>query len=579
MKKLQQFNIMAFQYDRLNNSNFNMTITPKEAFKNDELIALADNECLRKIRKITKHAYNEDILSRLRKDIRYYYRLNNTIENRDKIREINKKVEEQLYIPEFVCVQTPKKANYRKIGKSGFTLNGEKYIRLMCGASHARTNRAMFCQEKIYKELDIFLRCDCKDLEIILAKWNAYYALSSSATNRVTRPRVCVITDKEIKMTKTVDWVTENNYQDTVERCDKELDFNLFDGMGLISPTFAEQWACDLELDYLPSAFCIRNAFIKGLVCVFDFNKFGSEVANNTLLTDIYGKTYKHNDIDIILTESQFKLWKHYDSWQDYNDINIELGWEWGISKVSPKADNDYIRTNYQYLQVLNLSDKDLVDLCKPTVDWIKGVCGNDVDKMVLYLMGKISSQDNSIKAWNNIQDSFLKSLMAEKCLKDDTYIRNRIVNSINKRIRESYMGKLIIKGNYQFIYGDPYALCEHAFGLEVKGLLNEFEHYSNYWNRKSVDTIVAMRSPLTWNAEVNQLNLKNNDRHKEWYRYMTSGIILPIGGNDNMLFSGADHDGDGVISTDNEIFLRCRSGGVPVAYAPKKANKELIER
>ena len=579
MKKLQQFNIMSFQYDRLKNSKFNMTITAREAFKNDELVALADNECLRKIRKITSHVYDEEVFNRLRKEVISYCKRENTNDNRECIRSINQKIEEQLFIPEFICVQTPKKAKYGKIGKQGFIVNGEKYVRLMCGASHARTNRAMFCQEKIYDELDVFLRCGCKDLEIILAKWNAYYALSSSATNRVSRPRVCVIADKEIQATKTVDWVTEDNYQDTIERCDKELNFNLFDGMGLISPMFAERWASDLDLDYLPSAFCIRNAFIKGLVCVFDFNKFGAEVAEDNLLTDVYGKTYKHEDVDVILTESQFKLWRHYESWQDYETINIDYGWEWGISKVAPKTDSDYIRTNYQFLQVLDLKDNDIVDLCKPTLDWIKGVSGDDIDKMILYLMGKIANQDNSAKAWNNIQDSFLKSLMAEKRLKEDTYIKNRISNSLNKRIRESYMGKLIVKGNYQFIYGDPYALCEHAFGLEVKGLLNEFEHYSNYWNRKGVDTIIAMRSPLTWRAEVNQLNLKNNDKHKEWYKYITSGIVLNVWGSDCMLFSGADFDGDGVISTDNKIFLKCKFGGVPVGYAPKKARKELIER
>ena len=48
--------------------------------------------------------------------------------------------------------------------------------------------------------------------------------------------------------------------------------------------------------------------------------------------------------------------------------------------------------------------------------------------------------------------------------------------------------------------------LCEHIYGMEVKGLLNEFEHYSQYWNKKDVDTVVAMRAPLTWRSEVNTL-------------------------------------------------------------------------
>ena len=57
----------------------------------------------------------------------------------------------------------------------------------------------------------------------------------------------------------------------------------------------------------------------------------------------------------------------------------------------------------------------------------------------------------------------------------------------------------------------DPYALCEHIYGLEIKGLLNEFEHYSQYWNERNVNKVAAMRAPLTWCSEVNLLNFKSN--------------------------------------------------------------------
>ena len=50
--------------------------------------------------------------------------------------------------------------------------------------------------------------------------------------------------------------------------------------MGIISPEGAKKWAEDLELDYLPSAFCLRNSFLKGMVCVFDIQKFLKEKSN-----------------------------------------------------------------------------------------------------------------------------------------------------------------------------------------------------------------------------------------------------------------------------------------------------------
>ncbi len=78
--------------------------------------------------------------------------------------------------------------------------------------------------------------------------------------------------------------------------------------------------------------------------------------------------------------------------------------------------------------------------------------------------------------------------------------------------------------------------LCEHIYGLEIKGLLNEFEHYSQYWNNRNVDTVVAMRAPLTWRSEVNTLHLQNNDKVNEWYKYLYSGVVYNVWGVDTMI-------------------------------------------
>ena len=59
MKKLQQFNIYAFKFDRLKNNDFKIKITPFEAELNEELIALADNEMLRAIRRLTNHRWED----------------------------------------------------------------------------------------------------------------------------------------------------------------------------------------------------------------------------------------------------------------------------------------------------------------------------------------------------------------------------------------------------------------------------------------------------------------------------------------------------------------------------------------
>ena len=539
MIKLQQFEIFSFHFNRLKNSNFNLSISLDQAKKNDEIIPLADNEVLRAIRRITHHPYGRERFEKLLESRRLLTKQYNSPEIRIALSEINKEINGQLFVPYYISVTTDEKSDYKKIGKNGFLINGEKYVRLLCGAGHARTNRTMFVQEKIYTQLRTILRNGCNDIKMVRAKYNAYFALTGSATYQVRKPFVCVVPDLEVKRIKEVDWVTEDKYQDKVERTKKELTFNLWDGMGLISPRFAEQWVEDLELDYLPSAFLIRCAFIKGMVCIFDFHKFAKEVAKTQKIKDIYGFEWNINDIDLIITQSQFKLWNAYDNWQHYESCLRKSGLQWGISRVTPKEDKNYIRTNYQFVQVLDLKEKDIEELCAPTISWLKNVSGNDVWKSVLYLLGKQAKEKDAIKIYENTQDHFLKALFINQDLIKDNYIKNRIVSSLNKRIRETYIGKLLVNGNFQIMINDPYAMCEHIFGLPINGLLKENEYYSDYWNNKNIKQVVGMRSPLTWRSEVNLLNLQNTEQQKEWYKYLYSGIVFNVFGYDGLIHAG----------------------------------------
>lgn len=565
MKKLQQFNIFAFNFDRLKNNNFNLTLTPFEAERNEELIALADNECLRAIRRITNHRFNvggEDRLEALFEERKQLTKQKNSVQNRRRIADINNEIRELLYIPEYVCVQFPnkmKKSDYNKINKNGFFINGKKYKWLLCGAGHQRTNRAFYCEVSIFDELYEHLNCGARKIPILLPKYNAYIALSSSASYVVSAPRVCVIPDCEIKMTKKVDWVEQKSEDEySINRIDKELGFNLFDGMGVVSPEMASKWCQELDISYLPSCWGIRSAFVKGMVCVIDFHKFSEEVAHSKIIKDVYGNEHNVDKIDMIITKSQFKLWNAYDNWEQYLENQQKYGWSWGITKVSPEKDVDWVLANYQYIQVLKASDEDIKELCSETEQWIKNIStGNDYGFKLLYLLGKLSKNLDSNNLWNRVQDNSIKSLMLEQYLVNDDYLTTRVVNSIRKKIKQTMLGKIIIRGNYQIRISDPYALLEWAFGMEVKGLLNEGEDYMWYWNQLGVNEVVAMRSPLTWKSEAHILKLMNTGKMKEWYKYLTSGIVYNVWGCDCMLESDGDFDLDCSCTTNNKIFLK----------------------
>lgn len=579
MIKLQQFDVLSFKYEDLRDSKFDLEIGLDRAREYGYVISLGDSEVLRAIRRITDHPYDKETLSELEAERRKIEHSANNAGNRERIREINEQIEKQLYIPQFVSVQFANSRDYDRLNDKEFKINGKQYTWLMCGAGHQRTNRAMYVDKSIWGKLDLILQNGANVKEMVLAKYNAYYALSSSSTYQVRKPRVCVIPDCELTMTKTVDFVSNG----VIERTDKEMVFNVFDGQGLISPEFSKLWASDLGIDdYIPSAWGVRCAFIKGMCVTFDFHKFAEEKLDSYEIQDVWGNWVNIFDVDVILSQSQFKLWNAYESWEDYETNLWVNGLSWGVSKVSPKVEDEKttMMTNYQFLQVLNLSNSDIVGLCRQTTEWLKGVACGDLNKTKLYLMGSIANKGDAQKEFDNVQDNFVKCLLMEKDMINDEYIRSRIVKSINKKIKESYFGNLIVNGNFMARISDPYAQCEFACGMEPKGLLLENEHYVRYWTRCMKNRVVAMRSPLTYKTEAHILNLKNTEECQKWYEYLTSGVVYNIWGVDCLLEAGADYDYDIVATTDNEYFLKGVLGtNIPVTYEARKPRKEKIER
>lgn len=601
MKKLQQFYIMKLTSDMLEKFGYRLkrvrgssNTNANDVRKNHELIALGDNQALRTIREIRYERnpnisrYDQTELGKLYEQKRQLKKQVFTDEVKKQISIINGKIDDMLFMPEYVSVVINNVNHYKKIIKNGLYINGYRYVRLMCSAGQARVNTVILIREDYEAEVKRRLKCGAKEVKITKNKYNAYFALSSSSTYLIPKPNVLLINDCERTMEKDVDWIekipqdekTPLSNNERVITAKKELEFNFFDGCGAVSVEFAQRVAEELEIDYLPAAFCVRCAYVKGMVFVIDFKKFAQE-NNIQHVSDLYGNSQKIEDIDIILTKSQFKLYNAYDSIEDYDRLCEENHFLWGVTKLTPKYDDNFFRSNYQFCQAIDLrNDKDVEELCQPTVDWLKGVANNDVNYTLLYLLGKLC--DNPDTDFSNIMnmtsDNIAKALLLNPDMINEEYIKSTITYSINKKIRESYLGKLILDGNFSVMIPDMYAFMQHAFGMEVTGALKEFEHYSHFWNKRGKKDVIAMRSPLTWRSEVNKLNLVNNELTDKWFTYLTSGIVYNVWGCDCMIHADSDYDGDIVASTDNEVFLRCRYDNLPITYSKSTVEKEFIK-
>lgn len=99
-----------------------------------------------------------------------------------------------------------------------------------------------------------------------------------------------------------------------------DIELNCADGQGLIDPKFAALWAEDMNLSYTPSSFVVRSVFVKGCLVPFDFREFGAAHGIDSI-RDRWGISHRLEDIDVILSESQFKMYKYYVSWYEYQSM------------------------------------------------------------------------------------------------------------------------------------------------------------------------------------------------------------------------------------------------------------------
>jgi hypothetical protein len=578
--KLQQYYIYKINTHHLKRNNYNINLTIEEARKSGWIISIADSQMLRSLRYVKGEEIDaSDKINYLLSEQRRIKKLDSNRNNSEILYKLANDLDNILFVPEIISVVVDDMRHYNDIGKNGFICNGKKYRRFICGSGQARRNNALFIDEDYYESLYKILDNNRNaDVPITPAKYSAYFGLFSSSSQPVSTPYFCVIPDHIVKRTEMVDYIEEvAEGDDTVTACEKEIEFNLFDGQGLISPRLAKQWAEELELDYMPSHFIIRSAFIKGMVCVIDFHRFSDEIGIH-IAEDIYGNKVNIRDMDVILTQSQFKLSSSYSSLEEYktSSKNNQLGW--GITRVSPKYENKHCFMNYQFLQVLNLDDEQIEAIAQPTIDYFNNVIHDDIDYTLLYLLGKNADQYDP-DLFDKLHDNVTKALILNNKLIEDPFIKNHLVRSLNKKIKQSYIGNLLVDGQYTMMVSDPYALMQHVFNLPITGLLKRDEYYNQYWLNKNVDTVAAMRAPLTWRSEVNILKQVRNEEMDDWYQYLNSCQIYNVFGNDCMIHGGSDQDGDLVCTTNNQQIINGAYGGLPIYYDTKKVAKEIINK
>lgn len=579
MKVLQNlYYVYKIPSNKINNLK---TYSFKDASRDGCVVSIGDNLVFAKIREYYGETgdhislYNK--VQDIRKEMKNIKKQPTCQENIDKLKDLQHQLDKMLFIDDIVNIKVVTKKEYKQIARDGFDLNGKHYVRFMVGSGQMRRNTVSFINEELYDYMQEHLMCglDKKIKNINLAKLSAYFALSFSSVLWVREPKVCVIKDFDtvIPNQKLNFIYKDDEGKNQVKEIYKDLKLNSCDGQGIISPEMAQNWAEDMHLNYVPCSFVVRTAFVKGNLVTFDFKEYARE-NGITKIKDRYGTEYNINDIDVLLSESQFKMAKYYSAWEGYLSYHHSYNLKWGVARYNKEFDDEYVLTNYQYIQVLDLDREDIKGLVSYTTDWFKNICSGDKLYSLAYNIGIKNPEDSLSEIINSCGSSFTKAIVKNSKMLEDGYVQRKIYNSIKESIRQAKLGRIWVKGNYQFMISDPIAQVRNALGLSPDGELQANEVYSNFWNERNVSgEVCLMRSPLTHYSEINVERLAKTKEMEKWYKYIYSGVIYSIYDIATVKHADSDFDGDIVCSTNNEYFLKgAMRNEIPITY-----EKEMV--
>lgn len=514
-----QYEIFKIGTNKLKYSNWNLTISAKEAFKYQELISLFEG--------------------------RHFLIMANKI--------LHKNIQDIDFSKIFLQVVIDTKTDFtRATGKKGVTVNGINYRRFVGTTGGLKNNTLLLCNSEYIDKLNEL--CECKrnpEIKLVPAKYEAYKALTCSASQPICEPNgILVVKDCIAEYIADVISLDDSSGEEPKREIihDKTLENNISDGFNLCTIQYMERVGRSLNLTYTPSGVCLRNAWLKGMLYPFPIYEFIEKYNNgNYMIEDIWGNTQDLRKCEMILTESSLKLWSAYDCIEDYVTAYRECGYGFSVTKISSHVLEEERELNYQYLQSYDFTQEDIEELCAPTINYLKDAMCGDYNSTIKFLG---INENTDVNSWQ-------RALYTSEYMLGDPYIIDSTHRYIKKKMNDAKIGKLFVKGNYQIASGDPFALMQSICGLKVTGLLKSDEIYSKFWINKNEDEVVVFRSPMTSHNNIRMCKINSSDECKYWYQYMDTIIIINGWDSFCMAENGEDYDSDLNFSTNNPVLKR----------------------
>lgn len=396
------------------------------------------------------------------------------------------------------------------------------------------------------------------------------------------------------------------------EKENPEIKKNHFDGVGIISKEAAYLLNRFLKNDpkYSPkdlkecenTSFQCRMPFVKGMLHAVDFKSYfrqimGVENYENAFVTDVFGFERKLSEVEIVLTESMFKLLSLIKTYPFITCINSEAN---SMDRKDPmeyyfemfkkyqhnlyitKTDktykhNGYVRLSAQILNTLNLSNAAFEEMIKNHM----AVASDPVAFMAT------NSEKSCIAPW---QDFLFKS---KRIVTDengtqktgyialfDKYIKRQIESLKTSVIDDIASGNLLVKGDIRILCPDLLCFLRHIYyGCIIKekspqenDTIARGKIFIPDYNSVNGTPVTLFRSPHLSNNENcictvfgknedSSIDAKDNSCFNNYMELFGHLDVAMIGLTSFMdcALGGADYDGDIIdVVYDETVFAAC---------------------
>ena len=580
---------------------------------------------------------------------------------------LNKYDEKQNNKDNYLESQHDDKSVGRYIFENGFSIkfagdeNQEKiveFVRFEKSQSMARNCVITFINSAIKDEIEKRITLDLEGQieKATISKWHAYKGLSLTNAQSVNldlnEKKVIVVADNIIdgnaniypwKKTITAEELknhenteTENKkaykliYEKTLKdykiederkKVMKEASsINQFDGAGLISSGYAKiiEWQLTKQLlDNSPiTSFQFRMPFCKGMLHKVDFKKFFREELNLEKIKDVWGKEHEVNDVEIILTESQYKVkkwfeikgrdtaWSEY--WKKFQGYNHKLYIVQYNKTNKEQMENE--RLNYQVLHTLDIDENNFSKLLDDSISAFNKLKSEYKAQIIHFLNFKdndeIQPDDDIIEIDEQDEKKGIIGkdfvLYTEAISQNARFIReikikSTLANNVAVLKNDFRLGHFIARGKNRFLSPD---LLKFLYHIAKRSGYEFTKEEATQMNKKYVKNgcFYAPGFKATENSDANKkysiirnphisrnehvvAQMEKPDILLEKYFGHLEGVCMinPLDCFAERL-AGADYDGDMVKIIDNEIFVEAIPKGLPIIKIPKieNENKEI---